>query len=139
MVSDNNLGVALTKDACPVCGAEQDGDIVLNSILTPQRADAVRDLHGKVVSFKWCDECKKVVASGGVWLVEVDPTRSAAHGNTLRPENAYRTGNAWAITREAAERVFVGVKVEALMFIDQQAARALGLPAGPNETVDFPE
>ena len=127
------LGVALTKSICPRCCLTTDDAIVMNTRLTKKNADEVKGLHGKVTTAQWCKECKAVVDGGGIWLVEVDPDQSELDDDgTIKNENAYRTGRAWAIRREAAERIFT-VPPAPMMFIDQRAATMIGLPAPTQE------
>ena len=66
MSKEKLLGVALVKEACPLCGAAEDGPIVMNTRLGPQRAKDVEELHGKVVGYmdKPCSQCQGLLDQG---------------------------------------------------------------------------
>lgn len=82
-----NLGIALVKELCPICGKEMSGPIVMNSILTEKHAKEVEELNGQVVgvSPNACEECLKYKDSA-VFIIGIDPEKSDN-------KNLYRTGN----------------------------------------------
>jgi len=92
----DTLGVALTKELCPVCLKEQDGAILLNQILTKSKADEVKELHGKVIGIAKtiCAECKDKI-QGGIYLIAIDEDKS------IDMSNPYRTGKYIGITETA--------------------------------------
>ena len=97
-MNNGNLGVALVKELCPVCGKEIDGPIILNSILTENEAKKVKDLHNKVIGFAnhCCEECSKY-KDKAVFFVSIDESKSSK--DSL--ENLYRTGKISGIKKEA--------------------------------------
>ena len=97
-MNNGNLGVALVKELCPVCGKEIDGPIILNSILTENEAKKVKDLHNKVIGFAnhCCEECSKY-KDKVVFFVSIDESKSSK--DSL--ENLYRTGKISGIKKEA--------------------------------------
>jgi hypothetical protein len=134
------FAVALTKDLCPCCCKTSDGAIVMNTLLTPRLAQQVRELHGQPIEYKMCVDCQTIIDNGGVWLIEADPTKSTFNDNgTLDPGSAHRTGRIWAIKREAADRLF-NMTPRPMMFIDPEAAAALGLTdEGDDDAATVPD
>ena len=50
-MKESTLGVALVKEACPLCGALSDGPIVMNKRLSKSMAKRVEELHGKTIGY----------------------------------------------------------------------------------------
>jgi RecJ-like exonuclease len=101
MKNENVIGVALTKEACPLCGAVQDGDIIINTRLSPGNAKKVEALHGQVVGYmkKPCEECQGIMKQG-ILLIGVVEAKTDDHNNP------YRSGNKWGVTEDFINRVF---------------------------------
>ena len=119
----NKLGVALTKEVCPVCCQEFDGSIVMNTRLTEPEAKKVEEMHGKVLGFMEhpCTECREKMPEGtGTWLIVVDGDK------TEDQRNLYRTGELFGLKREASERIF-NVPYSEVAFIDYRDAQTIGL------------
>ena len=76
---ENNLGVALTKSACKLCGKVEDDTIILNKVLTKHMAKKVEEMHGKVLDFmpEPCDECKSYMEQG-ILLISIDEEKTVA-------------------------------------------------------------
>lgn len=57
----NNLEVSLVKYACPICGKTADEGVLMNTLLTPDKAKAAAELNGKTVGYAdhACKECSK--------------------------------------------------------------------------------
>lgn len=120
--------VALAKEICPACGETHDGPILMNTLLTPNNAAKVRELHGKPIGFHMCNRCQEIIDNGGIFLVEIDPEKSSGKpGDTLKQEDAYRTGRMWGIKSEALAKVF-NIPLQPIMFIGPDVAEQLGLP-----------
>lgn len=101
----NNLEVALTKKACPVCLKEYDADIVMNTLLTKPMANKVKELHGKVIGIldEPCEECMESIKDlDAVYLIGMDPDKTESN----KIEDIYRTGQIIALKAEAFQRVF---------------------------------
>ena len=119
------FGVALVKEACPLCGALQDGPIVMNTRLTEGYAKKVEDLNGKVIGYsdKPCETCADLMTKGFL-LIGVDEEKSQGD-----MENPYRSGHQWVITNEAAERMFdEQARTKGAAYIDIKMASQLGFP-----------
>lgn len=121
----NNLGVALTKEACKICGKAFDGPILMNTRLSGKKADEVKALHGKVIGYRDtpCDECKKLLTKGFVLIgVDMDKTDNMS--------DPYRTGHMWCVSKESAEKMFTNKKETELGYacIDVNVAESIGLP-----------
>ena len=123
-----NFAVALTKDLCPACGKAHDGAIVMNTRLYESAARKVEALHGQAIAYRMCSACQEALDQGAVFLIEIDPARSrlSDDGARVRPEDAFRTGRAWGVKRDAVQRIF-GAACD-LQFIDPEVAEYLGLP-----------
>jgi len=93
----NNLSVALTKELCPVCLAEMDGAIIMNTILTEEHAKEVEELNGNVVGYSacMCDKCRDAIGDG-IYLI-------AAQEDGEYP---IRTGRVIGITKDCFELCF---------------------------------
>lgn len=98
MSTKNNLGVALVKELCPICGKEMDGPIILNSILTANEAKKVKDLHHKVIGFAdhCCEECSKY-KDEAVFFIGIDESKCSSY----YLKDLYRTGQIVAIKKES--------------------------------------
>lgn len=124
MNDDKILGVALTKEACPACGALIDGPIVMNTKLTKKAAEETENLHGKVIGYleKPCDNCKGLMSKGFLLIgVDMDKTEDET--------NPYRSGHQWVISHEAAEKMFNDINRNlGYAYISTHIARHIGLP-----------
>jgi len=100
MSKEKTLGVALVKEACPLCGKLQDGPIIMNKILSETRAQEVENLHGKTIGYmeKACQECQDHMKLG-IKLVVID-------GKKSEPGNVWRTGHQYVVTEDFINKVF---------------------------------
>ena len=125
-MSDNKkLGVALTKELCPVCTAEMDGGIILNKVLTESNAKKVEAMHGKVVGWskELCDSCKDMKSKGFILI-------GAVEAKTTDTTNPYRSGNIWVVKEEVADNLFAPHPrpKSGISFIDVTVAEQMKLP-----------
>ena len=123
-MKEDILGVALVKEACPLCGALTDGPIIMNTILTEHRAKEVRDLHGKTIGYsnEPCNECKEIMSQAFLIIGVVE-------SKTDDEKNPYRSGNKWGIKKESAIRMFGEENCKrGACFMDVHVAAHLGLP-----------
>lgn len=129
--SENTLGVALTKEACPPCVAVQDGAIVMNTWLTPGEAKKVEDLNGKCIGYmdKPCESCQGIM-NLGILLIGI------VEAKTTDYKNPYRSGNKWGVTEEYATRLF-GDDPDQLAHVLK--SRAAFLPVEVAAKLGFPE
>ena len=122
---EDKLGVALAKEACPLCGASIDGPIFINTKLTVGAANQVKALHGKVIGIakEPCEKCKEAMTKGFLLV-------GAVQAKTDNWNNPYRSGNQWIITHEAAARLIPDeeARKKGACFIDVLDAEKLGLP-----------
>lgn len=93
--------VTLEHKICPVCGVEHD----YNCGILLDRSLRERFDQTTVSGWGLCEEHQKVVDDGYIILVAIDPVRSALDYEsekhvTIRPENAYRTGEIVYVKRE---------------------------------------
>ena len=70
MKEEDKVGVALAKEACPVCAKALDGPILMNTRLSGKNAAEVKALHGQIIGFRDapCDECKELLTKGFVLI-----------------------------------------------------------------------
>ena len=102
---EEKLGVALTKELCPVCTKEYDGSILMNSILDKREADKVKELHGKVTGVleKPCTDCiDKLNGEEAIYLIGVDSEKTT--GNEF--QDIYRSGHIIALRTKAFKEIF---------------------------------
>jgi len=126
MKDTRTLGIALTKEACPLCGKAVDGPIIINRRLSSYHAKQVEEMHGKVVGFmkEPCTECQDLMKQGFLLIGYVE-----AKSGDCSPENIYRSGNQWVIRKEAAEKMFPGKDLsKGAMFFPVEAAHQMGFP-----------
>lgn len=127
MKTEDTIGVALTKEACPICGIAFDGPILMNRTLSKKKAEDVKSLHGKIIGFRDtpCDSCNEMLKQGTV-LVGVDTNK------TDDAKNPWRTGHMWCVKKEFADKLFVSAEIDnkdaKWSFIDIEVARQIGLP-----------
>lgn len=122
-----NLEVSLVKELCPVCGKEIDGPIIMNSTLTEEEANKIKELQGKVIGFAdhCCEDCSKY-KDDVVWLIEIDPTIDENN-------KFFRTGNIYGIRKEAEfienSKEYINELKDGtrIMFADIEACKQLGL------------
>jgi hypothetical protein len=123
---ENKLGVALTKEACPLCGSLHDKEIVMNTRLSESLAKKVEELHGKVTGLMKhpCDSCKDMMSKGFLLIGIVEEKSGKTYAEI------YRSGNQWVISNESAAHIFEGNPQleKGFSFIDVKAAEKLGLP-----------
>lgn len=122
-MKENRLGVALVKRACKLCGNAYNAEIILNKLLSVDKAQKVEEMHGKVVGYmdEPCEKCKEYMEIGFL-LIEVDEEKSIDHSNP------YRTGRIFVITHEAAHRFFDSLKdSDKCAFVTSKAIEKLGI------------
>jgi hypothetical protein len=125
MKEEDKVGVALAKEACPVCAKSFDGPILMNTRLSGKNAKDVEALHGQIIGFRDapCDECKELLTKGFVLIgIEQDKTEDMS--------NPYRSGHMWCISKESAEGMFPDAHLRRLGYacIDVNVAESIGLP-----------
>lgn len=97
---NNNFEVSLTKELCPICLKEQDGAIVMNTILNEREAENVKKLHKKVVGIakKPCEECQKIMEQAFLFI-GFDETKT---NEKIKHEGEiYRTGHTVGVAKNA--------------------------------------
>ena len=123
MKTENKLGVALVKRACPLCAKIENAEIVMNKRLTKPQAAKVEAMHGVVVGYmdKPCTECAGYMEKGFLFI-GVDESK------TTDRKNPYRTGNIWVIKTAAAEALLPPDELtKGAAFIGIDGAKHLGL------------
>lgn len=129
-MNDNNLGVALVKELCPVCGKEMDGPIIMNKFLTEKNAEEVKNLHNKVIGFAnhCCEECAEY-KDAAVFFVSIDESKSSK--GSLK--DLYRTGKIVGIKKDSdivkqfKDYIITIEDGTQIVFIDENAGKKLGL------------
>jgi hypothetical protein len=94
--SSDEVGIALVKEACPICCKLMDGPIIIGKQFNKKTAKEVNEMNGKVVGFadKPCPECQKLIDEGCFFIIGVDGSK------TTDPKNPYRSGHIVGITKE---------------------------------------
>lgn len=125
---DDKSYVTLEQHRCVICGK----DFNTGALLLDKRLRARFDMH-TLTGMGLCPEHQKLYDDGYVALVECDEQRSGLRpdAKTLRPEDAYRTGNIAHIRVSAWPNIFNSPvptkddKVLPMVFIDRMAFRAI--------------
>ncbi|MGN0144143.1 MAG: hypothetical protein ACI398_04120 [Clostridium sp.] len=128
MSTENNLGVALVKELCPICCKEMDGPIIMNKRLTKPQKKKVEDMNGKIIGFAdhCCEECAKY-KDDAVFFVGIDESKSSK--DSLK--ELYRTGQVVGIKKDADiashfKDYIVTLKDNTkVIFIDEKAGKEL--------------
>lgn len=94
--------VTVVQALCPVCGCLHETNelmlhMELKSVFKPATYTGTHQL---------CQEHQKLYDEGYIALVEIDPTLSALKNNTLKQEDAYRTGKMAHLRISKFEQIF---------------------------------
>lgn len=120
----SKLSKNLTRELCPVCTKEMDGDILLNTRLTEGEAKKVEAMHNQVVGWSktLCPDCSDMKSKGFILI-------GAVEKKTKDVTNPYRSGNIWVVKEEVAVQLF-GEKLppQGIAFIDVTVAAQMELP-----------
>ena len=93
--------VSMEQHRCIVCGQEYDtGAILLDRRLRDSLERTTLTGNGL------CPEHEQLHDDGYVALVECDQERTRTDGDTVKPENAYRTGNIAHVRRSVWPHIF---------------------------------
>lgn len=92
----DNLEVSLVKYTCPICGKTANEGILMNTLLTPDKAKAATELNGKIVGYAdyACKECSKY-KNEVVFFIGIDLKKS-------EKDNPYRTGQIVGVKKHSA-------------------------------------
>ena len=92
----DNLEVSLVKYICPICGKTADEGVLMNTLLTPDKAKAAAELNGKTVGYAdhACKECSKY-KDEVVFFIGIDLKKS-------EKGNPYRTGQIVGVKKHSA-------------------------------------
>lgn len=121
----NNLEVSIVKYICPICGEVAEEGILMNTLLTEEKAKAAKELNGKVIGYAdhACKECAKYKA---VFFIGINPKKST-------PDNPYRTGQIVGIKKDSNIVNIVKKYIQTLkdgtefVYIEEQLGKNLGL------------
>mgnify|MGYP000035305619 CR=1 FL=1 len=112
--------VGMGHQQCLICGTKHDEAVLLDKRL---RKTLTRDM---LTGNDSCPECSGRLKEGYIALLGVDPERSVPDGNTLRPENAHRTGDLLWIKKDIAKNMFNMKSVDTpFMFIEPEGIKQL--------------
>ena len=125
-----NVEAVIVKTLCPVCCAEIEDSIVMNTLLTEEAAKEVKELEGKVVGFSdhCCEECAKH-KDEVVYFIGIDAEKSSSN----KLEELYRTGQIIGIKKEAdiidafKDYIITLKDNTRICFIDKEAGINLGI------------
>lgn len=131
-MKNNIVGTALVHEICPICCAETNYQIVINSVLTEHHAKKVNEFHNKAIGFSEpCKECQSKLDAGYVGLIGIDPEKSSAKDGCVPLKNVYRTGRFVWLKRQVAKDIFE--KDFRLFLLEDEVFDKLGIPF-PSET-----
>lgn len=131
--------VSMEQHCCMVCGNTFDtGSILLQTknINFPRLRDRT------VTDYGLCDKCQQLHDDGYIALIAIDESKSKPKNGTVKPEDAYRTGEVAHLRRTAAKHLFdldaLGVDIkQPFMFCDSETIQFLKEKINPrnfNET-----
>jgi hypothetical protein len=96
------IGLLVDLTHCYFCG--EASTILMNTWLSPARANAVEECHGKVVDMEPCTKCAEHMKLG-VILIAMDESKSKDGWAKERIPNPYRTGEMFVVRDEFIRRV----------------------------------
>jgi len=110
--------VSLEQKICPVCNKTHDSGAIL---LDRRLKDSME--HHTVTGLALCPDHKK---DGFICMIVVDESKSSGSGDTLKPEDAHRTGMVVHVKKEAAAKIFnTDMGGSEFVYISQDAAEKL--------------
>lgn len=120
-MEDSKIGVALVNHSCFLCGHKTE-EIIMNTILSENRAKEIEKLHGKTVGHNICETCEKALEVG-IGLIEVDESK------TTDRNNPWRTGRICVIKESAFDEIFNKDvdKSKRIIYIPIEVSETIGL------------
>ena len=115
--------VTMERAICIVCTAEHD----TGAILLDTRLRKVFD-RNTVTGWGMCADCERLKDDGYLALVGIDPDKSetSSDGDTIKPEDAHRTGNIVHIKNDVFGRMFdVEIPESGVAFVDPEVIERL--------------
>lgn len=93
----DEIGVALVKEACPICCKLIDGPILLGNQFNKKRAKEINNLTGQCIGYseKPCPECQKLIDDNMFLIIAIDSEKSDDMNNP------YRTGQIVGINKDS--------------------------------------
>lgn len=121
---DNTVGVALVYKICPVCGQKNGEQILMNSVLTEERAEEINKLHDKCIGYsdEPCKECKEMMEKAFLCIIYDE-------SKTTEETDPYRTGQIIGVRKESDFVKSIDPKLtkRGFGFIDIEFAKQVGL------------
>ncbi len=119
--------VAMGRKQCPVCLEIHDNgaEILLHRQL--------KDIKDQVTGHHLCEEHEQQEKDGFIFFIEISNTPDNDQ-ETIRQENANRTGHIMSIKREAAEGMF-NREVELFNFVEEGVIKLIQEQTNHNEDV----
>lgn len=92
----DEVGVALAKEACPICCKPIDGPILIGRKIGKRYAENVNKMNGQLIGWSKnpCPDCQKLINEGCFFIIGVDGSK------TDDPNNPYRSGHIVGISKE---------------------------------------
>lgn len=130
-MKNNIVGTALVHEICPICCAETNYQIVINSVLTEHHAKKVNEFNNKAIGFSEpCKECQSKLNAGYVALIGIDPEKSSAKDGCVPLKNIYRTGRFVWIKKDISKKIFMQENVP-FFLLENEVFDKLGIPFPP--------
>lgn len=121
---DNIVGVALVYKACPVCGQEDKGQILMDGVLSEKNAEEIEKLHGKCIGYsdEPCKECKEMMEKAFLCIIYDE-------SKTTEGADPYRTGQIIGVRKESdfVKSIDPELTKRGFGFIDINFAKEVGL------------
>lgn len=122
---NDDVGVALVKEICPICGKEVDGPILIGNTFNKKHATQINNLNGKPIGFakEPCPECKSWIDKGCFFIIGIDVSKT----DDMR--NPYRSGHIVGIKRESEfyKNLDPGFKKHDAVYMDYLEMERIGL------------
>ena len=112
--------VSIEAKVCPVCGKTHTHDTGI--LIDRWMRNSLE--HETITGYGLCEEHDRMFKEGYIALVEVDESKSdITKDDTIRPENAYRTGNILHVKKELCRKIIpsLGDKNIPMAYIKRQA------------------
>jgi len=104
--------VEMERFQCPVCGNihQHNEGILISKNLKPIKQE------NTVTGVSLCEEDNKMFEEGYIAAIEIDESKSVVENDTVKPNEAHRTGNIIHIRRRVFSDIFEVAETPKIMF-----------------------
>ena len=130
-MNNQRLPVVLVKEACQLCGKQEDGPILLGRrMVKSDKKTKLEEMQGQCIGYmeKPCKDCQEIMDQA-ILLIGI------VESKTDDIKNPYRSGNKWGVSEDFVRRTFQPKELAE----DVIKKRAAFFPAEAAEKMGFPD